>query len=132
MFRDIDSIALLSYKNRGRSIILHEIDQDISFSNYKSAKEKIDQMLNEYMNQEEKVPLLKIQALLNDEIKKTENHSIPLNDPATIIKPADIDILKELYEKFKRGKTDQDKIKSESLKKMIQVLELNGGDELFF
>lgn len=127
MFRNIDSIGELSIKNWGRSIIMHEINQDIAFSNYKGAKEKIDQLLNESVNQQDKLPLIKIQTLLNDEIKKIDNHSIQLTNPTPVIKPADIDVLKSLYEQYKRGKTDLDKIKTESLKKTIDVLEFKGG-----
>lgn len=122
MFRNIDSVALVSYNRSGKSIILHEIDKAISFGNFREVKEKIDLLNKQDLKTEEKNALLKLQLLVNEKLNRQDNSSVVIDKPS-VIAEEDIKNLKELYEKYKKGKTEFDKKKAESLLKSIKALE---------
>jgi hypothetical protein len=124
MFKRLDSIGARNLQKLGRTIILREIDKQLSFNNIREAQEKLSQLeKHQTLSPEEKTAIDNLKSQLN----KLSN---PI-DQSTIdniqVSETDIENLRSLYDKIKNSRIQADKLKAESLKKTIQKLEEKQG-----
>ncbi|MEX6688813.1 hypothetical protein QTN47_15000 [Danxiaibacter flavus] len=120
MFKKLDSIGVRNLQRLGSTIILREIDKQISFNNIKEAREKLAQLEKQKsLSPAEKTAIGNLKSQidkLNNRPGQSSIDNIQLNE-------TDIENLKNLYDNIKNSTQQDDKKKAESLKKTIQELE---------